>query len=86
MKSLTFGRGPGVDVALTGDEYMSPVHCRITERDGRYYVEDCGSTNGTWIVRQALGGLPMRVYGPTLLIAGEKVRIGRTILPWKAER
>lgn len=78
-RSITFGRGPGCDVVLTGDEYMSPVHCRITEVEGLLFIEDCGSTNGTWVTSWCG---TRRVFGPEHLHAGDLVRIGRTVLPW----
>lgn len=77
-RSVVFGRGPGVDVTID-DPYCSPRHCRITEHKGRFFVEDLGSTNGTRIVR--LSG-SVKVYGPTVLEPGDRVRIGRTLLPW----
>lgn len=80
-RSLTFGRGPGADVVFTGDEYMSPIHCRVTEIDGSYLIEDLGSTNGTWVTT-SFG--TNRIFGPTYLHRGAVVRIGRTILPWEA--
>lgn len=88
-RSITFGRGPGVDVVVD-DKYCSPVHCRVTLKDGRFYVEDCGSTNGTRILRgypgakMMLGVTEIKVEGPTWLMTGDRVRIGRTTLPWSA--
>lgn len=29
--------------------FISKPHCRITEEDGRFFIEDLGSTNGTFI-------------------------------------
>lgn len=81
-RSLIFGQGPGADVVVN-DEYASARHCRITQRGNRCYVEDLGSTNGTWVVRRF--GKHM-VYGPTLLQPGDKVVIGRTELPWEVDR
>lgn len=80
--SVTFGRGPDVDVVVD-DEYVSPQHCRITY-DGRrsFFVYDLGSTNGTWVYNKDLG--ERRVRGFSLLYPGDQVRIGRTTLPWEA--
>lgn len=47
------GRDPGCDVVLS-DAGVSLKHVRITERDGRYYVEDLKSSNGTLLNGQAL--------------------------------
>ena len=38
-----------VDGCITFSNAVSRVHCRIAERGGRYYVEDMGSANGTFI-------------------------------------
>jgi pSer/pThr/pTyr-binding forkhead associated (FHA) protein len=86
-RSVTFGRGPGRDVVVsTTDEYMSPVHCRITEQDGRYFVADMGSTNGTYLVMPGSRSMfdHVKVRGVTPVPPGAKVRIGRTTLPWSA--
>jgi len=83
IRALTFGRGPGCDVVVSKDDpYMSPVNCRIFETVGRFFVQDLGSTNGTWIMRPSGG--QVRVYGKTVLQPGDRVRIGRTVLPWTA--
>lgn len=81
-RSLIFGQGPGADVVVN-DEYASARHCRIFQREGNYWVEDLGSTNGTWVVGR-FG--KHKVYGPTLLQPGDKVVIGRTELPWEVDR
>lgn len=77
---LTFGRGADADVTIQDDEYLSPVHCRVSFREGRWWVEDLGSTNGTRVLRRGLlvKVEPFRVR----LEAGDRVRIGRTLLPW----
>lgn len=83
VRALTFGRGPGCDVVVSEDDpYMSPVNCRIYEAHGRFFVQDLGSTNGTWIVR--ISGGQVRIYSRSVLLPGERVRIGRTVLPWTA--
>lgn len=84
VRALTFGRGPGCDVVVSEDDpYMSPVNCRIIDAGaGRFYVQDMGSTNGTWIVRPSGG--QVRVYGRTVLQPGDRIRIGRTIVPLTA--
>lgn len=74
-ESLTIGRGEDCDVRVD-DEYASPHHAKVTRDDaGRVWIEDLGSTNGTW-----LNGV--RVYGPTLMTPGCVVRVGRTEIPW----
>ena len=53
------------------DRYASGVHARIFSRDGRSYVEDMSSTNGTLLNDATL-------KGEAELIDGDVVRIGDT--------
>src|SRR4051812_29535752 len=45
---LTVGRAAGCQVALE-DNYVSQLHARVFSRDGTVWVEDLGSTNGTYV-------------------------------------
>src|SRR5256885_3696347 len=45
---LTIGRGPQNDLTI-GSTAVSRVHAAIVEREGRWYVEDRGSYNGTFL-------------------------------------
>ena len=58
---------------VLSDDYASTRHARLSPRGSDWYVEDLGSTNGTWIDRT-------RITGPTVLRVGAKVRVGRTTL------
>ena len=68
----TVGRAPGCAIVLTGD-YVSAHHARLFEREGRVWVEDLGSTNGT-----LLNG--RRVRRPAAMRAGDRLRIGDVVL------
>ena len=48
----TIGRSPQSEIQID-DPFASARHARIFERDGFYYVEDMGSTNGTYLNGQA---------------------------------
>ena len=48
-------------------------HARVFRRDGSLFVEDLGSTNGTFLNRKA-------VSGPTALSKGDHLQIGRSVL------
>jgi len=69
---LTLGRAPANQVVVD-DTYVSQVHARVFTRDGEVFVEDLGSTNGTWVNRH-------RITGPTPLRKGDQVQVGTTVL------
>jgi pSer/pThr/pTyr-binding forkhead associated (FHA) protein len=70
---LTVGRAAGCQVALEGDSYVSQLHARVFTRDGQLYVEDLGSTNGTYLNRK-------KVSAPMLVRRGDRLQIGKTVL------
>src|SRR5215469_5415072 len=51
---LTVGRSAACIVALENDNFASSVHARIYQRNGDLWVEDLGSTNGTYVNSQRL--------------------------------
>lgn len=67
---LTIGRGPDCTLVIT-DDYASTRHARLYARTGQWFVEDLGSTNGTYVDR-------MRITGPTPVPIGVPVRVGGT--------
>lgn len=62
--------GPGTDIALVGDNWVSTRHARIVAQGGRYYLEDLRSRNGTYI----------RVDGKAALEPGDLLIAGRVHL------
>ncbi len=73
---LTVGRGGPNDVQLVGDEYASAKHLRIEPRMDGVWVEDIGSTNGTYV-----NGA--RIDRPRRLTPGDVVRVGETDLRYE---
>ena len=71
-EEITLGRAAGCQVPLD-DAYASQVHARVFERDGHWYVEDLGSTNGTYLNRR-------RVAGPMVIKRHDRLQIGNTVL------
>ncbi len=68
---LTVGRSAENDIALESDEFASSRHARLQpQRDG-VWLEDVGSTNGTFV-----NGV--KLTRPRLLEPGDVVRIGET--------
>ena len=72
---LQVGRADACQIKL-GDTYISQFHARLFPRDGTWYVEDLGSTNGTYLNQRKL-------TGPSEVHAGDVVRLGKTTLELK---
>ena len=73
VRALTIGRGNNNDVPLPEDEFASGRHARFEPRRDGVYVEDIGSTNGTFV-----NGI--RLTRERKLTPGDVVRIGETDL------
>jgi len=69
---LTVGRAAGCQITLD-DTYASQVHARIFMRDDQLYVEDLGSTNGTYLNRR-------KVSAPMVVSHGDQIQIGSTVM------
>lgn len=69
LNTAPFIIGREADVSLPGDTAASRQHARITKADGDYWVEDLGSTNGTWVNRH-------RIRRTVELHRGDIVEIG----------
>jgi pSer/pThr/pTyr-binding forkhead associated (FHA) protein len=75
--ALTVGRSGDNDLELRGDQYASAQHARIEPRGADVWVEDDGSTNGTFVNGR-------RIEAPERLTPGDVVRIGETELRYEA--
>ena len=69
---ILIGRGTDAAIRLD-DDYASTRHARIAASGDQWFVEDLGSTNGTYIGS-------VRITQPTTITLGTQVRIGKTIL------
>jgi len=69
---LTFGRSDTCGVPLD-DTYVSTLHARLFAKDGTWFVEDLGSTNGTYLNR-------VKVAGPMVMQKGDRLQVGNTVL------
>jgi hypothetical protein len=70
---LTLGRSEACVISLDNDNFASSVHARIFERSGDVWVEDLGSTNGTYLNSE-------RLSAPARLRRGDRVKVGGTLL------
>ena len=73
---LTIGRGGQNDIPIGTDEFASARHARFEPRQDGVWVQDLGSTNGTY-----LNGA--RLEHPRRLTQGDIVRVGETDLRYE---
>jgi pSer/pThr/pTyr-binding forkhead associated (FHA) protein len=70
--NIQIGRAEACQIRLD-DTYVSTFHARIFRRDDEWFVEDLGSTNGTYLNQQ-------RVTSPAELHAGDRLKVGKVTL------
>ena len=75
--SCFIGRSPSVEVSLA-DETVSVVHARLWKENGRWWLEDLDSRNGT-----LLNQIP--VVKKSVLCAGDRIRTGRILLEFRLD-
>ena len=68
--AFTAGRQGTLPVS---DEHASSHHALFQFAHGLWYVEDLGSTNGTWLNKR-------RIFAAQRLKKGDKIKIGRTVI------
>jgi pSer/pThr/pTyr-binding forkhead associated (FHA) protein len=71
-REVTVGRGGGCALVLSDDTYVSQLHARLFQQNGEGYVEDLGSTNGTYVNGKQINGV-------TRLKRGDQVQFGETV-------
>lgn len=69
---IMIGRGADCQLILD-DDYVSTRHARVVATPNGIYVEDLGSTNGTYVNGQ-------RITAPTTITLADSVRIGKTVM------
>ena len=70
---LTVGRAAGCSVSIPDDTFVSQLHARVFRRDGDLWLEDLGSTNGTFLNDK-------KVSAPVVMHRGDLLKIGKTVL------
>jgi pSer/pThr/pTyr-binding forkhead associated (FHA) protein len=68
QEETSVGRSPDCDVFLD-DVTVSRRHALVVRRDGRYFIEDRGSLNGTFLNRRRIESGPLE--------DGDEVQIGK---------
>jgi pSer/pThr/pTyr-binding forkhead associated (FHA) protein len=68
---VTVGRSPACAITLAGDTFASSVHARLFGHDGSLWIEDLGSTNGTYLNEA-------RIDEPARVRRSDKIRVGST--------
>jgi pSer/pThr/pTyr-binding forkhead associated (FHA) protein len=71
-RPIMIGRADDSTLVLD-DDYASTRHARISQSGDDWYVEDLGSTNGTYLDRT-------RLTTPTPIPLGAPIRIGKTVI------
>ena len=71
-QETTIGRAAGCRISVE-DTHVSKVHARVFMDQGRWFVEDLGSTNGTHVNETP-------VVNAVSIDLGDRVRIGETLL------
>ena len=67
---MVLGRAPECELRLD-DTFISSQHARIFGKNGSWFVEDLGSTNGTYVNEQ-------RLAAPAMVQPGDRIRLGQT--------
>jgi pSer/pThr/pTyr-binding forkhead associated (FHA) protein len=79
-EAVTVGRRPDMDLTIAWDEEVSGLHAEFHRFGGEWTIADDGlSTNGTFLNGK-------RITGRERLRDGDRIRIGRTMLAFKAQR
>jgi len=69
---LTIGRAADAGVATGYDIYSSTLHARLFRHGDQLFVEDLGSTNGTYVNSE-------RIAQPVRLGKGDLLQVGATV-------
>ena len=67
---IVIGRSPTCTLVID-DDFCSSKHCRIYPEGSMWFVEDLGSTNGTFVGNK-------KINDPVAFMPGDRIRIGAT--------
>lgn len=78
--TLTIGRRDENDLCLNSDTYISRHHANLHWKDDRWWLEDCKSTNGTFVNNPDNFFEDSPVQGIIPIEVRQLFRVGRTWL------
>lgn len=78
--TITIGRRDENDICLRSDTYVSRQHARIHHKNDSWWLEDCDSTNGTFVENPDDYFDDQPVKGIIQIGEGQLFRVGRTWL------
>ena len=67
---LTIGKAADCGLVMMGDEYLSRHHTKLVARDGQVFLEDLGSSNGTFL----------KIRHPVAIEIGDEILVGTCLL------
>ena len=70
-EDIVIGRAPGSGIVID-DTYASQQHARVYRQGDTFFVEDLGSTNGTYVNGR-------KISYPLELRPGDRIKIGKTV-------
>ena len=76
-KPITFGRGDDAGVQIK-DERMSRQHFAVVPRDGKFFVRDLDSTNGTFLNNTRITEVELQ--------PNDRIRAGQTVVVFELEK
>jgi pSer/pThr/pTyr-binding forkhead associated (FHA) protein len=75
VDEVRIGRSTNSNIVLS-DTYGSQQHARVFDSKGSFYVEDLGSTNGTYVNGR-------KISYPLELRVGDRIKIGKTVFEFR---
>jgi len=78
-EKTSVGRAEGTDIPLFGDDGVEKLHAQILLDAGRFYLEETGPTQGTFVNDR-------KVQGRVPLASGDLIRMGKSLLRFNERR